>query len=169
MNKIEVLSKKALCAFLVIAKINTFASENSRIISKNTLSKNYLYVDGAFRYEDQYYGEYVDVGQETVWYLNVPVWAMTYRGGIHKECYSEKTEAFGFLKEALKKPEEKFPTRGPRNLIIAPYHYINLPEGDILNFSGKEIVTKNQKEICFRSYLGGIIYGKFNKDMILTP
>lgn len=138
------------------------------LLQKNLLSKNYLYAVDDFRYEDQYYGEYLDVGQETVWYRGIPIWGMTYRGGIHKEYDIDKEEAFDFLKIALQNPEKHFPTRGPHWNIDGAYRYLNVPEGDILAFSGKEFVFKHEQEICFRSYLGGIIYDKFNRNMLIT-
>lgn len=168
-KKIETLSKEALCKFLLAAKINTFASGNFSIPPKNSGAKNYLYEMADFRYEDQYYGAYLDMGQEMVWYYGVPIWGMVYRGGIYKPYYDEAEEAFNFLKRALLKPEVHFPIRGPREYDEnTDYKYINNSEGNILSFSGKEIILKNQKETCFRSYIGGIIYGELNKDMKIT-
>ncbi len=55
-----------LISFLIEAKQNTYARQAEPAPSKCILSKNYLYLKDEFRYEDQYFGEYLDVGEEIV-------------------------------------------------------------------------------------------------------
>lgn len=162
------LYRQELCDFLVLAKQNTFAKDVPKAESKCLLSKNYVFEVSGFRYEDQYFGEHIDVGQEIVWYQSIPVWGMGYRGGIRQEFMAERDEAFKFLRKALMTPESSFPIRGPKHFQNGSYLYNNLPEGSILNFTGRETISRGGIEICFRQYVGGLIYGKRNADMFVS-
>jgi hypothetical protein len=163
------LSRQHFCDFLMLAKKNTFADATAqRAQSKCLLSKNYIYEAGDFRYEDQYFGEYIDVGEEIVWYRDVPIWGMGYRGGIHSDFMDQRDEAFDFLREALKIPEPDFPVRGPKYFENDIYNYHNYPEGNIMGFMGQELICRGSTEICFRRYVGGVIYGKNNPNMVFV-
>jgi hypothetical protein len=159
------LSKDEFCKFLVLAKQNTFAIDAPKSKSKCILSKNYIFECGDFRYEDQYFGEYLDVGEEIVWYQQVPIWGMAYRGGVHQAFIYKHKPAFTFLRKALSNPDINFPVRGPLLFHADNYSYKNFPEGNILSFSGREVIEQDGEEICFRNYLGGIIIGKKNWDI----
>lgn len=157
-----------LVNFLILAKQNSYAGDGTRVPSKCLLSKNYLFELDGFRYEDQYFGEYVDVGEEIVWYQSVPIWGMGYRGGMKSEFDSEREETFKLLRQALMAPDPTFPVRGPSTLNSYQYYYTNFPQGDLLSFTGREIIrNKYEEEIYFRNYVGGIILGKNNPDMIV--
>ena len=162
---LETLNIKELCGFLINAKRNTFAKDAPREQSKSPLSKNYLYEKGDFRYEDQYFGELLDIGEEIVWYRGIPIWGMGYRGGMKKNHSNLAKQTFGILRDALMDPEPNFPVRGSQNLIDGDYEYINKSKGDITSFTGSELIKKNKQVIYFRDYVGGLIYGKNNQNM----
>lgn len=162
------LTRQSLCDFLILAKKNTYASDALKTPSKCLLSKNYCFEWADFRYEDQYFGEITDVGEEIVWYQGIPIWGMGYRGGVHKSYQSETESAYQFLKQALRQPEVTFPIRGPRQIQNNIYRYVNQPNGNILDFTGKETIFRGDIEICYRRYVGGLIYGHSNADMIIT-
>jgi hypothetical protein len=162
------LSKHKLCQFLILAKQNTFAKNATRSPSKSLFSKNYIFEEDEFSYEDQYFGEYVDVGEEIVWFNGVPVWGMGYRGGVHAEFMAEREQAFSLLKKALLLPEKDFPVRGPQFLKDEGYSYHNYAKGNIFEFIGQEYIYRDKIEVCFRRYVGGLILGKNNKNMIIT-
>lgn len=154
-----------LCRFIIQARENSsYACQGERAPSKCIMSKNYLYIDGEYRYEDQYFGEFYDVGEEIVWYQGVPVWGMGYRGGIYNEFNNIRIETFTFLREALLHLDVKFPVRGPQKYVRDDYVYVNNYEGSITSFVGKEVILKNGIEIYERNYLGGLILGKENID-----
>jgi len=158
----------ALCSFLVLAKRHTFAADAPRSAPKSPLSKNYLFEIDDFRYEDQYFGEFVDVGIETVWYRGVPVWGMSYRGGVVARFASIKRPLFDFLREALRQPVPDFPTRGPREYARDALTYRNDVAGDIAGFHGAEQVWLAGEPSSHRRYVGGLILGKRNPDMRLV-
>jgi len=156
----EYVEKSRLLEFLIKAKQNSYAKHGTRVESKCILSKNYLYTDTDFRYEDQYFGEFIDVGEEIVWYHNIPIWGMGYRGGIFEEYHSIREETFIFLRKALMMPLKDFPTRGPSTYEEHPYTYVNKSIGDIFSFTGKEIIKKDDIQVYERNYVGGLIKGK---------
>jgi len=159
------LKVSELIDFLRRAKITTFASDGQRSPSLRPYSKNYSFDDPPFHYEDQYFGEYVDVGQEIVWFNGIPVWGMGYRGGTHAWAYPNHVAIFEFLREALREPDPVIPIRGPTTLFRDPFFYTCLLNGSLLAFTGTETVYWNGKPAAFRSLVGGIIRGKHSVDM----
>jgi len=162
---VEELDLQELCEFLIEAKRETFAKDGPRVSSKSQLSKNYLYERGDFRYEDQYFGEFLDVGEEIVWFRGVPVWGMGYRGGMLEGSENLASRTFTLLKKALMIPEPAFPIRGPRTLVEGEFEYKNTPIGNLTSFTGSEEIELNGEPIYFRNYIGGLIFGKYNKEM----
>ncbi len=162
------LNIQSLCGFLVEAKQSTFAKDAPKVLSKCILSKNYVYERGDFRYEDQYFGEIVDLGEEVVWFKNIPVWGMGYRGGIYRSYLEFRRQTFNFLRSALMYPEVTLPIRGQRQYQQNEFTYFNRAKGDIISFTGEEIILRYATEIYSRNYVGGLIYGKRNADMKLV-
>lgn len=158
-----------LIDFLKRAKINTFASDAPRLLPlRPPHSKNYAFDEPPFRYEDQYFGEYVDVGEEIVWFNGIPIWGMGYRGGTHAWAYPNHVKIFEFLREALRQPDPRLPVRGPMALARDPYFYTCSINGSLLAFTGTETVYFEGKPAAFRHFLGGLIRGKHNFNMEIT-
>lgn len=160
---LEEIPLSQLCNFLILARKNGYAGDGQRATSKCILSKNYIYEQNDFRYEDQYFGEFIDVGEEIVWLKEIPIWGMGYRGGLYDEYQHLKEEVFSFLKRSLLNPDPIFPTRGPVKTDDGKYFYENKAIGDITSFFGDEFIITHEKKIYFRNYLGGLIKGKMNK------
>ena len=164
-NEIFKISKYKLCNFLILAKKNTYAANAKKAKSKCILSKNYIFSNNDFRYEDQYFGKYLDVGNEIVWYKDIPVWGMGYRGGMIRKYVDLHEETFAFLRKALMSPPIDFPARGPCELVHNDLIYLNNYKGDILSFVGEEIILKNQTKVYFRNYIGGLIFDKTSNNV----
>lgn len=165
---IKKINIEKLRKFLIKAKQNTYAGDGTRAESKCILSKNYIYIDGDYRYEDQYFGEYLDVGEEIVWYKEIPIWGMGYRGGMIKEYRDLSEKTFEFLRKALLKPQRDFSTRGPVEMKEENLIYRNIGNGDITSFTGYEFIECDGVKVYERHYIGGLIFGKNNVDMIIT-
>ena len=160
------LSLAELLAFLSRAKVNTFASDTKRSSPiRPPHSKNYVFDDPPFRYEDQYFGEFVDVGEEVVWYKGVPLWGMGYRGGIHPWAFDRRDETFDFLREALRRPEPDCPIRGPLVYSRGEFAYTVSIVGSVLSFTARETVTHGGTVVAFRDLLGGLIRGRLNSEL----
>lgn len=162
---IKTLDLNDFCNFLIEAKMETYAKDAPKSVSKCLCSKNYLYETGHYRYEDQYFGKYLDVGEEIVWFKGVPIWGRGYRGGMLEQYIHLARDTFKFLRKALCLPEYSFPVRGPKNLVENNFEYSNTPIGKITSFTGSENIRLNGELIYSRKYLGGIIIGKYNPNM----
>lgn len=154
-------------SFLLKAKLHGYAGGDKLKIRSNDLSKKYSYEESEFSYEDRYFGEFVDMGQEIVRYKGIPVWGMSYRGGIFSLYDNNKEEVFNFLRLALNQIDNQLPIRGPTLYQNGAYIYKNCISGDLMSFTGHEEIWKVNEQICFRYYLGGMIRGKYNKTMIV--
>lgn len=164
------LKLSELTAFLINAKRNSYAGQAERAPSKCILSKNYLYIEADYRYEDQYFGEYVDVGKEIVWFKEIPMWGMGYRGGMidrYRLDVDMRGETFQVLRTALKEPPLDFPVRGPMEYQKGSFRYANEFTGDLTEFIGYEQITYNDRLVYKRHYLGGLIYGKKNPEILV--
>lgn len=157
--------------FLILAKKSTYAGDGGRSKSKCILSKNYLFEKDKFRYEDQYFGEYLDVGEEIVWYDSVPIWGMGYRGGMlddYRKDLAVRKPTFNFLSRALLRSCDDFPARGPEILEESGLKYLNKYQGNLYDFVGREEIFYENNLVYKRDYVGGLIYGKSNPNMIIS-
>ncbi|MEA3378704.1 MAG: DUF5680 domain-containing protein [Nanoarchaeota archaeon] len=151
--------------FLVKAKISTYATggESKEVILEDG-SEELTYKEKKFKYRDRYFGHNPFIGEEIVWKNKKILWAMNYYGNIIDKKIPSK-EVYNFLKDVLKKVTEDLPFRGPKIFKKENFKYINEVDGDISNFSGKEIIYYNNKMIYFLHYHGGFIRNK----TIVTP
>lgn len=148
-----------LPAFLVQAKIQTYASGDETIIKKCEAGcKEITYSNGYFRYRDRYFGEYNFCGEEIVWQNDTPKWSMNYIGFTYNSMKIPE-EFPHFLKEALQKVDKDYPFRGPRLYSKNEFEYTNSYEGNLKDFNGIERIKFNGKEIYKLYYHGGeIVY-----------
>ena len=152
-------------SFLLKAKLHGYAGGDRLKIRSSDFSKKYLYEEDEFSYEDRYFGEFVDMGQEIVRYKGIPVWGMSYRGGIFSLYDDNKQKVFNFLRLALNEVDNQLPIRGPSLYQNGTYTYKNCTLGDLMSFTGHEEIWEGNEQICFRYYLGGMIRGRYNKEM----
>ena len=113
-------------SFLLKAKLHGYAGGDRLKIRSSDFSKKYLYEEDEFSYEDRYFGEFVDMGQEIVRYKGIPVWGMSYRGGIFSLYDDNKQKVFNFLRLALNEVDNQLPIRGPTLYQNGTYTYLQL-------------------------------------------
>lgn len=158
------INLRELATMLVKAKLSTYASETSKEITPQRPDfKELEYEDGDWNYRDSYSGFFYAPGQEIMRYKNVPIWAMSYGGGMlpkHHGDVAFAKQTFSFLKKALSKVDESRPFRGPVSLIEGDWEYRSSNEGDIKDFSGVEHILY-KGEVVFKQYfIGGLIIPK---------
>lgn len=143
--------------FLVEAKISTYAMSGEFAEKKlKDGSKELVFENGNFKYRDRYLGHDSFIGEELVWKGEEILWGMNYFGEItSKEVSSEKL--YNFLKTALKRVTEDLPFRGPNEFKEGDFSYQNNVEGDVLSFSGKEIIYYEDEMVYCLHYHGGMI------------
>lgn len=152
--------KKDLLKFIADAKKQAYASTSSKPLKTEDGGKTYTIRKGNYLYQDTYFGNLIDSGQERVYYKNKVIWVMSYRGGIYKKYESLHGVAFDFLKKCISKMPKEFPARGPRRLKEGDWIYENKWSGDIEGFVGEENIYFKENKICFRNYIGGLIKNK---------
>jgi hypothetical protein len=156
---------KKLIAFIAEAKKRGYASTKETFKKTKDGGKNCIYKKGNFTYTDSYFGNLVDCGQERVYFKGKVIWVMAYRGGIMNRLEMHG-EAFNFLKKCISMMPKEFPARGPKFFKEKNWKYENIWKGDIFGFTGEENIYFEEKKICFRNYVGGLIKNKHDSESL---
>ena len=146
--------------FLAKAKVNGYASSGEGV--ENNLedgSKELIFEEGDFRYVDRYFGHDPFIGEEIVWKQGKLYWGMNYYGSVLSQKTTPK-KVYDFLKKALKKPNPTNPVRGPVAFSDQDLRYVNIFEGSIDSFHGKELIFLNREVVYSLVYNGGLIKTK---------
>ncbi len=150
--------EKEITEFLLVAKKESYAYENAKEANPFPKLKLIKHESGNWRYVDQYVGGEPFQGLEIVWFKDVPVWAMTYRGDYKgKQDYKLFLQ---FLKAALRAMPQDAPYRGPKEFESADFpswKYENKWSGRVKEFKGKEKILFNNKKVYETKYQGGLI------------
>jgi hypothetical protein len=122
------------------------------------------YTKGDLNYRDSFTGFYLSAGQEIIRHINMPIWSMSYRGGVVDE-YLGDSEFFknleSFLREALGANQiEEFSPRGPKEYVKGDFLYKSDWTGNIKEFSGVEEIHYKNKKAFYHNFFGGMIVGK---------
>ncbi len=154
-----------LAKFLVKAKKNAYAGSGKEITSQRPGFKELEFSQGEWNYRDSYCGFFCAPGQEIVRFQDIPVWAMSYDGGVSKIVRTDNTDyakrIFSFLKKALSKVTEANPFRGPEVFEEENFCYINdVEDGNITRFKGVEHILEKDIEVFRQNYIGGLIISK---------
>lgn len=148
-----------LVAFLLAAKRKTYAAQDSDSAVKNIAlagSKQLEYSTGDWLYRDIYFGAVQFTGQETIYYKDVPLWAMSYSGGMVGGHNSEEIQkTYGFLQDALRLVSDENPLRGPQEFSSGDFTYHSCTQGALERFDGQEEIFIKDN-LCFSlRYAGG--------------
>lgn len=148
---IEKLSK-----FLVKAKVNTYASDTKATILEDG-SKELVFREVKLFYRDRYFGENPFIGQEIVFHEDKYIWGMNYYGhAVFSKDFSLR-DLYAFLREALKRVDEKNPFRGPEKYHGHVFRYVNKVKGNVNQFNGTERIFYKEIEVYRLVYQGGFI------------
>ena len=90
-----------LNTFIVKAKAATYVGDGIKSASHRPGSHDLQFHEGSFSYLDSYFGGSDFLGQEVVYYKEVPIWAMNYYGRIIKPQKIAAAEAGQILKISL--------------------------------------------------------------------
>jgi len=146
-----VYTEEDLRSFIAVAKKAGYAGYGVMTMPSRIRSRDIPYKRDSFKYLDSYLGESQFIGEEAVWYENLPVWGMNYYGLM----ITETPPRFGeFLKSALREVCEEAPFRGPSHFRNGDYEYKCTWSGDISMFHGGETMLYKDM-ICYRLYFHG--------------
>ena len=153
------IPQKDFVSFLIKAKKSTYAAtENSkRVDPLLDGSVQYEFRQGSLLYRDVYFGMAYFTGQEIVYYSGVPIWGMSYAGGVSQGILDkEMKNVYAFLGQALREIPIEAPFRGPKNFEENGYTYSNHILGNIERFSGTETILQQGLRVYQLHYSGGI-------------
>jgi len=154
-------SQEAFLAFLPAAKRATYAAQGAAAPVPALLpgARQLEYRDGAFLYRDVYFGGAYFVGQETVYHADVPIWAMSYAGGVAPTITADAEIAaiYAFLRAALLQAPPERPYRGPQTVQDGPYTYADDSAGGLHAFWGRETISHENRTIYALRYSGGFL------------
>ena len=146
--------------FLIEAKQQTYVNALVEKKSSSRLNSNdYEYVKDDMIYHDTYFGGTKFIGEEIVYVDNTPYWGMNYYGVTLDENLGEEAMDNALRPALMKVGEDKsvIPIRGPKEFINGEFKYSFDVIGDVNNFSGVEIVYKNNVKIYELKCTGGLI------------
>jgi len=151
-----IIDIEELLKFLVKAKVNTYASDTKATILGDG-SKELVFREGRLFYRDRYFGENPFIGEEMVFHEDKYIWSMNYYGhAISSKDFSLR-DLYAFLREALKRVNEKNPFRGPEKYDGHIFRYVNNVEGNVSQFNGTEKIFYKEIEVYRLVYQGGFI------------
>ncbi len=119
-------------------------------------AKEYQFVQDDFRYVDIYFGSLHFSGMEIVYLEKMPLWAMTYSGGMIRHM-GRAENVYMFLRQALSLPDAEIPVRGPKHFTAGKYTYNLSTNGTIGRFSGREIIEDDAEEVYSLDFSGGFL------------
>ena len=154
---------ETLAGFLVRAKVQTYAGDGAEVTPQRPGFYELEYKEGDLEYRDSYTGFFRAPGQEIVRLKGIPIWAMSYNGGMADKYLKDlafSSETFAVLKKALKLVNKERPFRGPESFVDGDFEYIDETEGDISLFNGSEKILYKGEEVFRQHYFGGIILNK---------
>lgn len=144
-----------LTAFLYQASM-PHAHGNSNATSLPDSSTTITFERGDYSFHDNFFGGQPYGGRSVIHYKHEPVWIMVYYGQIHGTTL-KPDDVYTFLRLALQHAPEDKPYRGPDSFTKGNLEYRNTVQGTMTNYSGKEVILENGKEIFWTTYLGGLI------------
>ena len=142
--------------FILQAGRATYASGDESIKQKQPDGSTTInYVNGEYRFHDNYFGGEPYGGREVVFLNEKPVWMMVHYGLVHAEV--EAKDVYGFLTKSLSSSIPEMPYRGPAVFQEGDFKYVNDFTGDVDRFSGTEKIYRGEICVYEASYIGGFV------------
>jgi len=154
------LMESAFKQFLVKTKRPTYAAlgDDATVRALLAGSKQLEYRQGEFLYRDIYVGMSYFVGQEIVYRHDMPIWSMSYGGGLLPAVPTEQRKnIYAFLRQALRQVPSDRPCRGPNSFEQGEFSYRNDCSGMIERFHGVERITAAAVPMYELRYAGGLL------------
>jgi hypothetical protein len=114
------------------------------------------HADGQWSMHDNFFGGEPYGGREVVRFEGKPAWMMVYYGAVDP-AVAEVRAVYSFLQDAMARPDETTPVRGPRAFEAGSMSYEASWDGDICRFVGTERILDGGREIYGASFAGGLV------------
>ena len=156
-----------LSGFIVEANKNTWAADLGEVEPQRPGFKELEYKRGQWKLRDSYAGYFKGPGMTTVYYQDVPAWAMLYAGVGQVEGHEATAkETYAFLRTALMKATPEHPFRGPELHEDGRWRYTFKLDGNIEDGLWREEITDSGILVFSQS---GIIGTSIPKDENRQP
>jgi hypothetical protein len=158
MDRSDCVGMRALAAFIVAAKSNSYVGNGGKTASSRPGSHDIGFSSDRWRYLDSYFGGTDFAGQETVWLDDQPVWAMNYYGTILRRDLIDAERAGSIIKEALAElyqSENRFLGGWRYRHALGDYDDCN--DGDVGRFTGREQIAIDGTTVYELHYHGGLV------------
>lgn len=134
--------------------------DDKKWIKEGDKSTTIAYENGDWKFHDNFFGGEPYGGREVIFKKGQPVWMMVYYGLINDKSL-DKNVVYKFLQSALMLAPNELPVRGPDHFEQETdgqkWVYENKVVGDMTNFSGKETISLDGREIFYTDYQGGVV------------
>jgi hypothetical protein len=143
--------------FIVRAKAATYVGSGVKSLSHRPASHDLEYHEDLFDYLDSYFGGTDFIGEEVVYYKQLPVWAMNYYGRIIEPSRISGAEAGQAIKESLSRLYEEVRFLGGFEFNTKYGTYVDTNQGDFKTFTGREWITQDGIIVYELYYHGGLV------------
>lgn len=146
-----------LNAIIVRAKAASYVGSGGRTLSSRPGSNDLSWSEGEWRYLDSYFGGTDFLGQEVLWRVSEPVWAMNYYGQVLRPDLIDGDRAGQTIKAALTAMYGEgrflggFDWQGPHG------RYVDRSKGNVASFRGREVIEVAGAEAYALDYFGGLV------------
>ena len=143
--------------FIIRAKAATYVGSGIKSLSHRPASHDLEYHEIPFDYLDSYFGGSDFIGEEVVYYKQLPVWAMNYYGRILEPSRITGAEAGQVIKESLSRLYQERRFLGGFELTTRYGTYTDTNQGKFTSFKGREWITRDGIMVYELHYHGGLI------------
>ena len=120
-------------------------------------SHTYIYELGDWKMHDNFFGGEPYAGRVVYFYQEKPYWIYVYYGAIDPSV-NNVDEVYAFLRKAMQQEKtQAVIERGPEQYKDNEWAYTNTSKGNVGQFSGKETISRNGKQIFYTDYIGGLV------------
>lgn len=145
-----------LKTFLLHANAAGYATGKEKAWTKELDgSTTIVYKEGAWKSHDNFFGGEPYGGRVVVFHDGKPYWIMVYYGRVMEKVNPDTV--YKVLRNALKRMPKDHPYRGPKRYEEGASVYTNTWTGTLKNFSGKEMITQDEKTAYEATYIGGLV------------
>jgi hypothetical protein len=143
--------------FVVRAKRASYVGDGERALPSREGAHDLTFAQGEWSYRDSYFGGTDFIGQEVVWHMGEPVWAMNYYGYILRPELIDAVRAGETIKGALSALYAEGRFLGGFEWSGSHGIYRDGSAGDVAHFHGRETISVGELEAYVLDYAGGLV------------
>jgi hypothetical protein len=143
--------------FIVRAKSVSYVGDGQPIPACRPGSHDLKFAEGDWAYLDSYFGGRDFIGEEVVYFIGKPVWAMNYYGRILRPDLITPAQAGQVIKASLSKMYLEGRFLGGFEHDHEGFRYTDTSEGEVTSFRGYEFISHAGKSAYELFYHGGVI------------